>query len=144
VFTPAAIVVQESQRTDGLVEHVKVPRVQQKTLSGHQSLTSNFKGAREIGVVRISGTSVLTKRHKHLIFHNRAAVCSTDRLILGAFPLGFSSRVAPETIQMLPQRFFILLILTVFHPVRSDYIIEQNFARPALVPSYHLPPKMVG
>jgi hypothetical protein len=40
------------------VEHVKVPGVQQQTLSGHQGLASNLEGAREVGVVRVSRAGI--------------------------------------------------------------------------------------
>lgn len=69
---------------------------------------SDFEGAREVRVVGISGASVLTQRHQHFILNNRAAVSSTNRLVLGALTLGFGPRITPETIQMLTQRLFIL------------------------------------
>ena len=97
-IAPTTVVIKQGQRTDGLVEHVEVPGVQQQTLSGHQSLTSNFEGAREVGVVRVSRAGVLTQRHKHLVLNDGAAVGRTDRLVLGALTLSLGSRVAPETI----------------------------------------------
>jgi len=95
---PSAVVIQQGQRTDGLVEHVEVPRVQQQTLSGHQSLTSNFEGAREVGVVWICRTGVLTQRHQHFVLNDGPAVSSTDGLILGTLTISFRTRIAPETI----------------------------------------------
>jgi len=97
-IAPATIVVEEGQRTDGLVEHVEVPGVQQKTLSGHQGLASNLEGAREIGVVRIRRAGVLTQRHKHLVLDDRTAVGSTDRLVLGTLAAGLGAGVTEETV----------------------------------------------
>ena len=39
---PAAVVIKQGQRTDGLVEDVQVSGVQQQTLSGNQGFTSHL------------------------------------------------------------------------------------------------------
>ena len=126
MFTPAAIVVQEGQRTDGLVEHIKVPTIQQQTLSGHQSLASNFESTREVSVIRISRTCILAKRNKDLILYDRTAVSSTDRLILGPFTLGFRTRGSPETIQIVIPPALYPVVLRLFHRRSSDYIISYK------------------
>jgi len=97
-IAPTTVVVEQGQRTDGLVEHVEVPGVQQETLSGHQGLASNLEGAREIGVVRIRRAGVLTQRHKHLVLDDRTAVGSTDRLVLGTLAAGLRTGVTEETV----------------------------------------------
>lgn len=85
---------------------------------------SDFEGAREIRVVGISRTGVLTQRHQHFILNNRAAVSSTNRLVLGAFTLGFGPRI-----QFVIPEVFYPLVLTIFHFVSSAYIIAIKTLR---------------
>ena len=53
--TPAAIVVQQGQRTDGLVEDIEVTGVKQQALSGNQGFASNLESRRLGAVTSIGG-----------------------------------------------------------------------------------------
>lgn len=59
---------------------------------------SNFKGAREVGVIRVCGARVFPQRYKHLVLNDGTAVSSTDRLVLGALTLSLGPGVTPEAI----------------------------------------------
>jgi hypothetical protein len=57
-ITPAAIIIQESQRTDRLMESSQVTCIEQETLSGNQCLARDFKSTRLSRITRICGACV--------------------------------------------------------------------------------------
>ena len=95
-IAPTTVVVEQSQRTDGLVENVQVSGVQQQTLSGQQGFTSHLEGGGSSGVRRICRTGVLLKVHKNLVFNDIAARRSTKSLISGTLSRILSTRITPE------------------------------------------------
>ena len=97
-IAPTTIVVEQGQRTDGLVESSQVAGVQQKTLRGDQCLASNLEGAGLSGVTRIGRTGVLAKSHEHFVLDDVPAISSTNGLLSGALPRLFRAGIAPETV----------------------------------------------
>gem|GEM_PF-6591754 len=96
--TPTAIVVEQGQRTDALVEHVQVAGIQQETLSGHQGFTSNLEGAGLGCITRVRRTGVLLKHNKHLLLGDVAAVGGANGLVSNALTAVLGTRSTPELV----------------------------------------------
>jgi hypothetical protein len=96
--TPPAIVVEQGQGTDALVEHIQVTGVQQHALGGNQSFTSNLKGAGLSRIAGVSRTGVFLKHHQDFLLGDVTAVGGTDGLVSDAFAAVLSTRAAPELV----------------------------------------------
>ncbi|AHV82227.1 hypothetical protein [Synechococcus phage S-EIVl] len=96
--TPPAIVVEQGQRTNALVEHVQVTGIQQHALGGNQGFTSNLKGA---GLSRLAGVrraSVFLKHHKDFLLGDVTAVGGTNSLVGDTLAAILSTRISPELV----------------------------------------------
>ena len=95
---PAAVVVQQGQRTDGLVEDIQVAGVQQQTLSSDQGLAGHLEGGRLGCIAGVSGTGVLTQSHQHFVLDDVACGCAAQGLISGALAGLLGAGLAPEAV----------------------------------------------
>ena len=95
---PAAIVIQQRQATDGLVEHVEVARIKQQTLGSDQGFTCNFESRRLRRIAGISRPRVFPQSDQHLVLHN-VACGSGSKSLIGCTLAGLlSTWLTPEAI----------------------------------------------
>ena len=97
-IAPAAIVVQQGQRTDGLVEHVQVAGIKQQTLSGDEGFASHLEGGRLCGIAGIGGTGVLAQSDEHFVLHDVACGSRSQGLVGGPLTGLLGTRLAPEAV----------------------------------------------
>ena len=126
---PATIVVQQCQRTDGLVEDVEVASVQKQTLGSDQSFAGHLEGGGLCRIARVSRTGVLLKSHQDLVLHDVACRCATQSLICGALTRLLGSGLAPEAIQVVIPKALYPLALILSHRISSDYLISITLFR---------------